>query len=456
MASRLLRLISPTMRTSGSVSKSLLCRRARAFGRTQRRALAEKVFVVPLLLLLLGAVLHHSRVHSFSVQHLPSRGGGRAPSIPDKVDRQLEDADDDSPWTARPSEPSEARLIVLQITDVYALENFAHFKTLLEETRANAVGAEVISMLTGDFLSPYLLSSVDRGKGMMRALANTPVDYLTWGNHEADIDHRTVCRHVRDFPGKWLNSNMLDHEAMDAQQEYDVVCITSPDGSHTRKVGLCAVLSDDPALYSHFKEPGAFGGATITDPWEALAKYKRILEEEEGCDLVLPLQHLYVPDDHKTCREFDFPVILSGHDHHRVDEVVEGSRLLKPGMNGVYATVLEISWPNPASEKAKIQARFVKCENWEPDPVLQEINERAYDCLLPMRNTELARVPPTFEPLSSNGSRERVCTMGMVSSISCWWVGERTMTAGDTKLKELWICSSCCFDSTSAVFCGLQ
>ena len=37
--------------------------------------------------------------------------------------------------------------------------------------------------------------------------------------------------------------------------------------------------------------------------------------------MVLPLQHLYCPDDHKTCREFDFPVIMSGHDHHRVDEV---------------------------------------------------------------------------------------------------------------------------------------
>ena len=41
----------------------------------------------------------------------------------------------------------------------------------------------VISMLTGDFLAPYLLSSVDRGKGMMNALAGTPIDYLTWGNH---------------------------------------------------------------------------------------------------------------------------------------------------------------------------------------------------------------------------------------------------------------------------------
>jgi len=205
---------------------------------------------------------------------------------------------------------------------------------------------------------------------------------------------------------------MLDHEAMDCQQEYDVVEIGSPDGSNTRKVGLTAVLSDDPALYSHFKAPGAFGGATITDPWEALTKYRRILKEDEGCDMVLPLQHLYVPDDHRTCREFDFPVILSGHDHHRVDEVIEGTRLLKPGMNGDYATVLEISWPNEEAEKPTIRSRFVKCENYKADAAFDEENERAYDCLLPLRNTELARVPPNFEPLTSNGSRDSVCTMG--------------------------------------------
>lgn len=221
-----------------------------------------------------------------------------------------------------------------------------------------------------------------------------------------------VCKHVRNFPGKWLNSNMLDHEAMDCQQEYDVVELTSPDGKHTRKVGLCAVLSDDPNLYSHFQAPGAFGGATLTDPWQALKKYNDILTNQEGCDLVVPLQHLYVPDDHKTCQEMDFPVILSGHDHHRVDEIVDGTRLLKPGMNAIYSTVLEISWNSKTQEKPTIRARFVKNADWQPDPELAEECERAYDVLEPLRKTELASVPARFEPLSSGNARGEVCTMG--------------------------------------------
>jgi len=251
---------------------------------------------------------------------------------------------------------------------------------------------------------------------MMNALKKTPIDYLTWGNHEADIDHKTVCRHIRSWHKaghKFINSNMLDHEAMHAQQEYDVVEITSPNGKHSRKVGLCAVLSDDPKLYEHFKKPpGAFGGATITDPWEALTKYNTILKEKEGCDMVIPLQHLYVPDDHRTCREYDFPVILSGHDHHKVDEVVEGTRLLKPGMNAICATILEISWQNNDNDKPTIRSRFVEVSDWKADPVLAEECERAYDALLPLRNTELAQVPSEIEPLTSADSRGSVCSMG--------------------------------------------
>jgi EF-hand domain pair len=78
----------------------------------------------------------------------------------------------------------------------------------------------------------------------------------------------------------------------------------------------------------------------------------------------------------------------------------------------VYATVLELSWKDASATKPEIRARFVKCSLWEPDPILQDVNERAYDVLAPMRNTELARVPSAFEPLSSNRSREVVCTMG--------------------------------------------
>ena len=359
------------------------------------------------LLAVLILTLCHALISGFAV-HL---GGGRTPSQTDQPSLDGDDQLDDSPAAL-----SEAKLQVIQITDVYTLQNFPALKTMIAEKRAQArPGSKVVSVLTGDFLAPYLLSSVDKGAGMMKAIAKTPIDYLTWGNHEADIDHRTVCRHVRNFPGIWLNSNMQDHEAMDAQKPFDIIEVCSEDGTNTRRVGLVAVLSDDPALYSHFKSPGAFGGATISDPWACLEKYKELLEGPQyNCDLVIPLQHTYVPDDHKTCERFDFPVLLSGHDHHRVDEVVDGTRILKPGLDGIYATVLNLSWEDGSTpaQSPKIRANFVQVNRWEADKELEVECERAYDALMPLRNTELARVPPTFEPLSSVNSRGSVTTMG--------------------------------------------
>ena len=310
----------------------------------------------------------------------------------------------------KPPSPTAARLTIVQVTDVYTLENFPRLKTLLHDVRTT--NPATISMLTGDFLAPYLLSSIDKGHGMMRMINETPIDYLTWGNHEADIDHKEVCGHVRGYRGKWINSNMLDHEAMDAQQEYDVVEVVSADGTQTRRVGLVACLSDDPALYANFKAPGAFGGATIDCPWATLRRLKAKLEDDERCDLVVPLQHTYVPDDHKTCREFDVPVILSGHDHHKVDEVVDGTRLLKPGLDAIYATVLTIEWANAKQEEPTIAAEFVPLADFEADAAMAAAATEAYEVLAPLRNSELARVPPHFRPLSSSNSRGRVCSMG--------------------------------------------
>ncbi len=56
-----------------------------------------------------------------------------------------------------------------------------------------------------DFLAPYLLSSIDRGAGMIRMLNETPIDYVTWGNHEADLSHNDVMCRVDEYKGvTWL------------------------------------------------------------------------------------------------------------------------------------------------------------------------------------------------------------------------------------------------------------
>lgn len=296
----------------------------------------------------------------------------------------------------------EVRLTVIHITDVYTLENFPSLCNLIREAKAR--NPNTFSVLSGDFLAPYLLSQIDEGRGMMRCVAEAGIDFLSWGNHDADVDHRVTCSHVRNFPGIWLNSNMVDHEAMEAQKQYFRFDAKSPDKAQSKRIGLCAVLTDSAQLY----KPGAFGGATISDPWKALEKCAH--EILVDCDLVIPFEHLYEPDDERTCSEFDFPVVFSGHDHHRVDRMISGTRLLKPGSDSVYATVCEISWNE--KDEVVVEARFVKVDQWPADPKIQAIVDESYDVLKPLCNTQLLSTKMPAK-LSSKGAREKVTSMAV-------------------------------------------
>ncbi|CAK9015623.1 unnamed protein product [Durusdinium trenchii] len=313
------------------------------------------------------------------------------------------------------SSKAACALRIVQITDVYVLDNFPSLRTLIQEKALELerrCGGQTISMLTGDFLAPCLLSSIDMGVGMMKMLNGTPIDFLTWGNHEDDIPHKEVLKREREYTGVWINTNMKSHESFaksTCQVEEEVLQVVSFDGSNMRKIGLIGVLSNSPSLY----RPGAFGGATIDDPWETMSTYKKKLEQERGCDVVVPLCHLYEPQDERTCREFDFPVILSGHDHHVVDRMVDGTRLLKPGQDGIKAVILDLFWPNASSSSDPvIEYEIVTVADWPPNESLLKVAEESYKVLDPLRRTELAQVPSAYRPLTSVQARGQRVSMG--------------------------------------------
>ena len=105
----------------------------------------------------------------------------------------------------------------------------------------------------------------------------------------------------------------------------------------------------------------------------------------------------FAVQDERTCKEFDFPVVLSGHDHHRVDRVVDGSRLLKPGMDAHYAVVIDFVWDSADSAATPvITAETIKVADFQPDQELAEEVKRAYSILDPLAKTELTTVPERF------------------------------------------------------------
>lgn len=192
-------------------------------------------------------------------------------------------------------------LRVINYTDCYTLDNFARLRSLIDEKRAECKGSTVV-LCSGDFLAPYLLSSLDRGRSMVALMNALPVDVATLGNHEDDLPFDEFCKRVGEFKGAWVSSNMQIPECRGALKDTLVL-----DVGENRRVGIVGVLSNEPALY----RKNAFGGATIQDPYDALERCSKELRAQ-GVDFILPVEHLYVPQDYVTCERFDFPVVISG------------------------------------------------------------------------------------------------------------------------------------------------
>ena len=105
---------------------------------------------------------------------------------------------------------AECRLRIIAVNDVYLLDNLPKLSSLVESLRLEGHG-KTLTVLSGDFVAPSLLSTVDAGAGMIEALKSVPIDIVCFGNHESDIGHAQLSARIAEFTnggGLWINTNM--------------------------------------------------------------------------------------------------------------------------------------------------------------------------------------------------------------------------------------------------------
>jgi 2',3'-cyclic-nucleotide 2'-phosphodiesterase (5'-nucleotidase family) len=301
-----------------------------------------------------------------------------------------------------------ATLRIIHINDVYELDNLPKFATMVKDL---SVGFDnVIVTLAGDFLGPSVLSALDSGKGMVDVLNAIPVTHVCFGNHENDVPFLQLLKRVKQFDGKWLNTNMPDFHTK--LPRYDIIEIKSKDGKHVRKVGLCGLMLHTPTIH----RKNAFGGAvdTMVPVMEAAINIAKELDDQ--CDVVIPLTHQDVDDDVLLSKAgLNFPVILGAHDH---DFIVKGGEhgssclVVKVGSDAYKAAVIDVSWKDDISKECSVQMRFEDVGSYKKDMVVEMV---AFNALKPVRDLKEAvmlRTSTMQELLSSRNIRTKQTTMG--------------------------------------------
>lgn len=288
---------------------------------------------------------------------------------------------------------SAARLRIVAINDVYVLTHLPRLATLIDELRRDDPTDALLVTLSGDFLAPSLLSSLDGGRGMVDCMNALGVTHVTLGNHEDELEAADLRARLEELRAAVLVSNVRGLRLR--AQASDVVAVGP------FRVGLVGALEGDPTLYR--REP--FDGAVFEATSVGIAREASALRAA-GCAAVVALTHQPLRLDRALADAGLVDLVLGGHEHDGALELQHRAPLAKAPMNATSAIVAElvIRGGEGAPPRVTVSARLEPMASHDEDPALRA---RVESHLALIRDLE-ARTLCTLAPgqtLSSTGSR---------------------------------------------------
>ena len=301
-------------------------------------------------------------------------------------------------------------LRIIHTNDVYDIDNWPRVKSAIDSLKLEeGPGQRNMLILAGDFLAPSVLSSVDEGQCMVDCMNQLNFDFVTIGNHEADVTLPAFVDRIKESKFPWLNTNMRNFPAcvpdMPDVLKYEV---TNGNG-HSRNVAFLGLLSNDPALYL----PNAFWGAQILPVIDTAMEYYEKIKDE--VDTVIPITHQFMPADRTLAQvaQGRFPVILGGHDHSPFLEVINECPIVKTGMDAHNVSVIDLVWSDRNEKFPDVSTQMVAVRRFEPEPVMQVmVKENSARLLRKLQEAEIMEMPNELRPLTSKDIRVAQRSMG--------------------------------------------
>ncbi len=176
----------------------------------------------------------------------------------------------------------------------------ASLMTTLEEERKKC--PHHLTVLSGDFLSPFCLSSVDKGANVVELLSELKVDLVSLGNHEFDFGVGELKKRIKESKNfKWIASNTIDLDQKPLNGSVDCH-IVEVDGI---KIGFLGLID-----HSFVINPEVY-----FLPLYETARLKCEDLKKRGAEVIVALTHLSLEDNKRLAKEVaDIHLVLGGHD----------------------------------------------------------------------------------------------------------------------------------------------
>jgi len=274
---------------------------------------------------------------------------------------------------ATPSIAQNASVTLLHVNDVYEISpvkgqgGLAELMTLLRQERQQH--KDTITVVSGDFLSPSILSGITKGAQMVELFGALGVDLVTFGNHEFDFGPDVLKSRIAESKFPWVGTNVLDA----ADQPFGGAVPTFIKAVGDVKIGFLGIVTPETHHLSsagptvHFADPVAAGKAAAAALRQA------------GANVVIALTHLNFEEDRALSRAVPgIDVILGGHDHDPITFYEHGVLLHKSGSDARFlgAVDLDIRTEETSSGKrtsVRPSWRMIANAGIAPDPAVAAI-----------------------------------------------------------------------------------
>lgn len=208
--------------------------------------------------------------------------------------------------------------------------------------------------------SPFTnyLSSKPLNKHPMADIMNVArYDYVTFGNHEFNYGYEYLKSYINHLDGKCLCTNIKDTTGGIDILPYDIKVM-----ENGLKVGVIGFTTD---FITRWERPCNIENFLIEDVYTSIENCFNIVKEQ--VDIVIGIYHGGFEHElttnkklseskeniaYKICKNFDFDILLTGHQHMPIDgQYLHGTYIVQTPHNGTRFIQLTMNYDEETGEK---------------------------------------------------------------------------------------------------------
>mgnify|MGYP003670859608 CR=1 FL=1 len=243
-------------------------------------------------------------------------------------------------------ELTNKKLAIFILNDIHGqIDNFAKVKYLVDQEKTKT---NVILTSAGDIFSgnPIVDNYPQKGFPIIDLMNRVGFDVSVIGNHEFDYGEANLKERMEQANFDWVCANVQTNTSVIPQPSPYTTITTN--NINITFLGLVETDGKENAIIPS-THPWRVKNLTFQNPEDVVAKYAAI-KDTENSDLLIALTHIGYSKsggrlgDYQLATQFPFfDVIIGGHSHSKIDEVVNNIPIFQAGSYLNYIGKIELT-----------------------------------------------------------------------------------------------------------------